>query len=416
MQTFLVPQLAWYGPRPFKLTLPDEWEVEVCHMAGYDRPAMKPKAIAAAIAAPNGVPPLREMARGKKEVVIIVDDMSRVTQTYKILPPILKELAKAGIRDSQIRIVMALGCHGAVGRVEFVKKLGKNAVSRFPVYNHNPFMNCTYAGTTATFGTRVCLNDEVMKCDLRIAIGSVVPHMFSGFGGGGKIILPGVASFETTLFNHRAHCQNAANQTGHPVSGMGLYKNNPMHQDIEEAAEFAGLDFFVNALVNEWGETVSLHAGGFKPAYAAALEEAKEHYRTKPSTGNDIAIANTFAKANEGLIGLVAAIGAVSREGGDVVLLANAPDGQVIHYLMGPFGTEQGGPLWSPNKVPPHLKREIVFTEYPNLAGEGWFDKSEKRNFVHKWSQVVDLLRQDHGKRARVALFPCAEIQYCSVT
>ena len=415
MQTFSVPQLAWYGARPFNITLPDEWEVEVCHMAGYNRPALDPRAIAAAISSPHGTPQLREMARGKKNVVIVVDDMSRVTRTYEILPPLLKELADAGIRDNQIRIVMALGCHNAVGRNEFVRKLGEEVLCRFPVYNHNPFMNCSYVGTTATFGTRVCINDEVMKCDLKIAVGSVVPHILSGFGGGGKIIMPGVAGFETVLFNHTAQCHYAANHKDHPVSGMGMYRNNPMHKDIEEAAELVRLDFFVNALVNEWGETVSLYAGGFRPAYAAAREEAKEHYRTKPTTGKDIAIANTFAKASEGLIGLAAAIGAVSREGGDAVLLANAPDGQVVHYLMGPFGTGYGGPLWSPNSVPSHLNREIIFTEYPDLAGEGWFDKSENRTFIHQWAQVVDLLWQSHGARARVALFPCAEIQYFTV-
>jgi nickel-dependent lactate racemase len=68
-------------------------------------------------------------------------------------------------------------------------------LKRFPVYNHNPFNNCVPIGTTKTFGTEVSINAEVMKSDLKIAIGGIVPHGMTGFGGGGKIILPGVASF-----------------------------------------------------------------------------------------------------------------------------------------------------------------------------------------------------------------------------
>jgi len=414
MQTFKLPQLAWYGTRSFDLTLPDEWQVEVCHMAGYNRPAMKPAAIAAAIAAPRGTPPLREMARGKQEVVIIFDDMTRVTRTYEIVPAILEELAQAGIVDSQIRFVMALGCHGAEDRIDFVKKLGADVVARFPVYNHNPFMNCSYVGTTRTYGTKVYVNDEVMKCDLKIAIGSVVSHVMSGFGGGGKIILPGVAGFETVVHNHRMLYRDLGQYKDNPVAGMGICDKNPMHKDIEEAAELSHLDFLVNALVNEWGETVSLYAGALKPAYAAALAEAKENYRTARPTGMDIVIANTFAKANESFIGLVTASGSVSREGGDIVLVANAPDGQVVHYLLGPFGNTSWGPVrQTPARIPRHVKHEIIFTEYPDLASQAWFDKSERLLFINQWPQVLDVLKKEHGPGTRVALFPSAEIQYC---
>ena len=77
-----------------------------------------------------------------------------------------------------------------MNRVDFAKKLGEETLSRFPVYNHNPFVNCVYVGTTS-YGTEVFINAEVMKCDLKITIGSIVPHIFAGFGGGSKIIMPG---------------------------------------------------------------------------------------------------------------------------------------------------------------------------------------------------------------------------------
>jgi nickel-dependent lactate racemase len=83
-----------------------------------------------------------------------------------------------------------------------VKKLGEEVVSRYRVYNHNAFGNCTYVGTTATYKTKVYINEEYMKCDLKIVIGSCVPHGVAGFGGGAKMIMPGLASFDTVNHHH----------------------------------------------------------------------------------------------------------------------------------------------------------------------------------------------------------------------
>jgi len=197
-----LPQLAWHGVKEFKVTLPESWEVEVCNMAGYNRPHLKPAGIKKAIANPIGIPPLQEYARGKKEVVILFDDMARVTRVAEMVPHVLEELAAAGISEKKIRFICACGCHGAMNRADFVKKLGEDVLKRFPVYNHNPFGNCTSVGKTKTYGTDVEVNEEVMSCDFKIAVGMVAPHPMSGFGGGGKIILPGVCSFKSIQHNH----------------------------------------------------------------------------------------------------------------------------------------------------------------------------------------------------------------------
>ena len=324
MSTIKLPQLAWYGRKEMELSLPDDWQVETVAMEGSDHPALAADAIKAAIGSPIGIAPLREMAKGKQEVAIIFDDMTRGTRTSDVLPAVLDELALAGISDKQIRFVCALGCHGAYTREHFAKKLGETAMARFPVYNHNAFGNCTRVGTTKTFKTDVNVNEEVMKCDLRIAIGSVVPHPMNGFGGGGKIILPGITSFETTRDNHMAHNEVARQQSrDQRVVGMGIFDDNPTRRDIEEAAELAGVDMMINCLINAWGETTAVFAGALKPAYAAAVEAAKEHYLTPQVTGKDIAIANTYTKANEGFIGGGIGLRAVAP-GGDVVLIANA--------------------------------------------------------------------------------------------
>ncbi len=412
MTVIALPQLAWYGQKKLEVSLPDSWQVEIGNMDGYNRPAMKPAEIKAALACPIGTAPIREMARGKHEVVIIFDDMTRVTRVAEIIPFVLDELAEAGIPDNKIRFVCALGCHGALTRLDFIKKLGEKIVARFPVYSHNPFAKGTYVGKTRTFGTEVYINEEVMRCDFKIAIGSVVPHRMSGFGGGGKIILPGVASFESIESNHRKLIQAMTEQREKPVIGMGLFDHNPMRLDIEEAAILAGLDVLIDGIINTWGETVALFAGALAPTYAAAIQAAKAQYLTPRLAGKDIVIANTFAKASEGFIGVNIAYTAVNRSGGDIVLITNAPEGQVTHYLMGSFGKTTAAPLRTPARPPKFVNHLIIYSEYPDLAGRGFFEDSEKVLYLSDWAAVRQSLQEFHGDNANVAVFPSAELQY----
>lgn len=332
-----LPQLAWYDTKEVEFPLPDSWQVEVCNMAGYNRPAMNRDQIRDCVTNLIGSLPLKELARGKSEVVIIFDDMTRVTRAADVVPFLVEELTAAGIPDNKIRFISALGSHGAMDRLDFIKKLGEETLARFAVYNHSPFGNCTYVGTTSR-GTRVFINAEIVKCDLKIAIGSITPHVVTGFGGGGKIILPGVSSLESIEAVHRLGIKAGREHPDKPVVGMGIFDDNPMRLDIEEAATLAGLDVKIDCIVNTWGETAAIFAGALIPAYAAAVQEAKAHYLTPRAEDKDIVIANTFAKANEAATGLMTAFPAVSSRGGDVVLICNAPEGQVTHYLLGwPF-------------------------------------------------------------------------------
>ena len=412
MPLITLPQLAWCGTKELELPLPDSWQVEFYNMAGFDRPSMKPDEIKLAIANLIGSPPIRELARGKKEVVIIFDDMTRVTRVAELVPFILEELAEAGIPDNRIQFICAVGTHMAWDRLSFVNKLGEAILARFPVYNHNPFDNCTYVGTTS-YRTDIYINAEVMKCDLKIAIGSVVPHPNTGFGGGGKIILPGVCSVETIEHFHRLEAEFKQKYPGKLISGMGVFDDNPLRLDIEEATALAGLDVKIDCLVNTWGETVAIFAGAPKPTWAAAVSEAKAHYLTLETKGEGIVIANTFVKANEAiLVGLNTAFSAVGDNGGDIVLIANAPGGQVTHYLMSDFGKTTSGKLKLLAKVPQNVNHVIIYTEYPDIAGRGNIEESDKVLFVNNWDDALQVLQQFHSVETKVAVLANAEIQY----
>lgn len=413
MQTISLPQLCWDGACAHDLTLPDTWQVDMCRMTGHDRPPLDAAELAGAVARPVGAPPIREGARGKRQVCIIFDDMTRPTRAAAIVPHVLEELRLAGIADGQVRFVCALGAHGALNRRDFARKLGEDVVRRFPVYNHNLLGNHASVGTTST-GVEVRINAEVAGCDYKISIGSVVPHAFAGFGGGAKMILPGVAAFETIRAMHRLKLDNAGDKTM-DFGAMGITAGNRIRETIEEAAGLAGLDFMIGAVVNDYGETVSLRTGAPRAAFEAAAEEGRSHYLTPPATDCDVVIANTFAKVSESEGGTITGFPALKVSGGDLVLVSNAPEGHVIHYLLGTWGSVSPGEFRLVVQLPPQVERLIVFNRYPDLTGAGYFSPAEKVLMVDRWDEVLRLLTERHGGGARVAVYPSAEIQYCGM-
>ena len=116
-----LPQLIWYGNTTLVLDLPEDWDVEYCPMHGAARPALSLAQMKAAILNPIGTQRLKDLAQGKKRVVIVFDDMTRPTRAYELVPIVLNELAAGGIKEEDITFVCAMGTHGALTMNEFRK-------------------------------------------------------------------------------------------------------------------------------------------------------------------------------------------------------------------------------------------------------------------------------------------------------
>jgi nickel-dependent lactate racemase len=308
-----IPQKAWYGDTELELTFPSSWDVHYLGMPMEHRASLSHAGIVRAFQEPIGTPPLVELARGKKDVVITFDDLTRPTRAYELVPYVLEQLHLGGIRDENIRFLAALGSHGVMNREEFAKKLGEEILDLFPVYNHNPYENCTRLGTTS-FGTPVSINSEFMSCDLKIGIGCIIPHWTRGFGGGGKLLMPGVAHIETIQANHGVLIRSGGLKDGTmrtalaPSVGWGKYDNNVMRFDIEEVVRMAKFDMIVNCIVNLRRETTDLFVGNPVDAHVAGVKLAKEVYPTSPVSNADVVVANAFMKANEAGIAVKVAV------------------------------------------------------------------------------------------------------------
>ena len=406
-----VPQFPWYGDTELELDFPDSWEVIVPQMAGKDAPKLSDKEIREAFLNPIGTPRIAELARNKKEVVILFDDLTRPTKIDGLLPYVLEELREGGIKDENIRFIAAIGAHGAMKLMDFSKKLGPEIPCKFLVYNHNPYENCTYLGKTSR-GTPVSINNEFMSCDLKIAIGSIVPHPTSGFGGGGKMVLPGVAHIDTIAANHRNLCQIA--ESGSIVlDTWGRVDDNAMRLDLEEVARMSGLDVSVNALVNLQRDTIGLFVGDLVEAHREGVKMARKVYATEAPSEADIVVANAYIKANEAALVVTLGSKMLKEAGGDLVVIGNIPEGQICHYLVRSFGKKMGGQLWGPQtKLPPRVKRMIALGPYLDKAGLDWVGPMDKIIIINSWAEILAMLKKSYGDKAKVVVTPDATLQY----
>lgn len=398
---------AWFLEKDIELAFPDNWEIVECRMIGHDRPALSDEAMRAAMVNPIESPRLSDLAKGKQKVAILFDDLPKPTPASRIVPFVLEELQAAGIRDDQIRFICAPGTHRPLIYPELVAKLGKEIVDRFPVFNHSVWENLVYVGTTSR-GTEVQVNREFMACDLRIGIGSLIPHGLAGFGGGGKLVLPGIAGMDTV---HSHHVKMAKSQD---LSGQrGEVNENIFRLDIEEAARLAGLHFKVDAVLNNKREVVGLYAGDFVAEHRVAAKLAAEVYHTVPEKDADIVVTNSYPDEPQ-FVRSTWCVNMSLRPGGDAVMLNYSHEGQNLHQWGGRWGTDYGGRGWTPGRRTQHLSnaaRLMVVGPHLSMYDRQELGAVEKVTHHTEWSEVLAELAGRHGPGSKVVVYPYAPIQ-----
>jgi nickel-dependent lactate racemase len=386
-----------------QIHFPDSWDVIELPMAGHGRPPLSDDEMRAAVQNPIESPRLSELSKGAKNICILFDDITKATPAGRIAQFVLEELYVGGITDDQIRFLCAPGAHRPSTNAEFVSKLGAEIVERFPVYNHNPWAHLEYIGMTRQ-GTPVHINKEFLYCDLRIGIGGIFPHLCAGYGGGGKIVLPGVCGMESISHHHLKVRQGWA---------VGNVESDFRH-GTEEAARMAGLCFKVDAVFNERCEVTGLFAGDVVAEHRAGSKLADEIYpTTKKVVDADIVIANAYPDEHQ-IMRTQWAFQESLREGGDAVIVCYIPNGQVLHQYSMRFGTEYGGPGWRLGLRQSKLsKARHLFFLAPSLSG---YDRQElairgKFTWAKEWSEILSSLEDHHGSGTQVAVYPYASMQ-----
>jgi len=230
-----------------------------------------------------------------------------------------------------------------------------------------------------------------------------------GFGGGAKLILPGVAGIETINQFHNQLYRDRSR------TGLGNFENNIMRAECDAAGDAAGLNFKVDCLINRRGRITNLYAGDFRATHLAGAEEGKTHYGAPFASGYDLVICNGYAKANESVIALGLGLQLIQIGKGTAVLICDAPEGQVPHYVMRSWGSDYGGRHYryrDPGFVPRFLKKLIVMAPQPDRASLDMICNRNDGIFVKSWPEVLEILEKDFPGNARVAILQDGTMQY----
>jgi nickel-dependent lactate racemase len=273
---------------------------------------------------PIGTKRLRLLASKGNRVAIVVDDATRAAPSDLMVPPVLDELNRAGVKDADITIIFACGTHRAVMAEERGKLLGEEVLSRVKAVNHDCRAgDQIFVGKTETLGTKVYLNKVFAEADVKVLTGDVCLHYYAGYGGGRKSVLPGVSGLETIQHNHASLV--------HPKARTGVLGGNPVHEDMVEAAKLAEVDFVLNVVQNSKGEIVKAFGGDLENAFNNGVKLVDEMYKVPIEQKADILVVSSGGhpwdiNLYQAYKGIDNALNAV-KPGGVIILVAECKEG-----------------------------------------------------------------------------------------
>ena len=359
---------------------------------------------------PIGSEKLSLLAKGKHDVVIVTSDITRPCPSYKILPAVLDELSAAGVKDSEITVVFALGSHRGHTEEEKRHLVGDAVFDRVACIDANA-SDCAHLGKTKR-GTPVDVFRKVAEADFRICLGNIEFHYFAGYSGGYKAIMPGVSTRDAIQSNHSLMVQ--------PGAYAGLLEGNPLREDIEDAGRICGVDFIVNVVLNEKKEIIRSVAGDVVKAHRVGCAFLDTLYKIEIERKADIVLvsAGGFPKdlnmyqAQKALDNAKHAV----RDGGVIVWVASCSEGfGEKHFEEWMTGHEKSSDMI------PHIRQNFILGGHKAAAialvlekasvilVSDLDDETVKKSHLtpaHSVDEALLIARQKVGQDAKLIVMP----------
>ena len=273
---------------------------------------------------PIGTPRLRELAKGKKKVVLVTSDHTRAVPSKITLPILLAEI-REGNPDADITILIATGLHRATTEAEQRRMFGDAIVDNEKIAINNAFDPTQFVNLcTLPSGADFCVNKLAVECDLLVTEGFIEPHFFAGFSGGRKSILPGICSQETVNENHSYKAISS------PYSNTGILEHNPIHEDMVYAARKVNVQFIFNVALNGEKKVIAAWAGDLEKAHAEGVKFIREWSQCSGIKGDIVVTSNGGYPLDQNLYQspkAVATAEACAGEDGVIIMVCSCCDG-----------------------------------------------------------------------------------------
>jgi nickel-dependent lactate racemase len=251
-------------------------------------------AVEQALDEPEGSRALSEMIPVSGRIAVLVSDLTRGTTAATVLIPALEYLENRGAGPERTTIYIASGMHRGQSCGEIEAQLGSRVAGRYRIIQHDArdAGSLLDAGTTSS-GTRCLFNREAAMSSLIVGVGAVSFHYFAGFGGGRKLILPGISGEETIIANHRRSLKKD------PAEGLsdgcrpGNLDGNPVHEDMIEGASLVPAPvFMINAVAGAGGEPAFVNAGDIDLSHRIAAARLLEKFTLRAGVRRPAVVAS----------------------------------------------------------------------------------------------------------------------------
>ena len=274
-----------YGKSTLEFTLPATMQATVAVSQPAEPLVDVPRAIHEALTHPIGTKPLRELARPGNRVCIVFTDITRASPDHLLVPALLGELEKAGVRDEDITLLCGIGMHRSSTQDEKIAKLGAQVLARYRVIDNEPQNPAALVDLGITpGGVPVQAHRAAVEADLLIATGIVEPHQYAGYSGGRKTLAVGAAGEALIAYTHGPAFVD------HPGTRLGRIEGNPFHEAVTEAARRVGLRFILNVVLDDDKRILRVTAGDTELAFQDLVAFAKSVYQVPIPHQYDIAI------------------------------------------------------------------------------------------------------------------------------
>lgn len=317
--------------------------------------------------------PLENWVKPTDNILIISDDNTRLTPSHKIIPVILKRLNSAGVPDSRISCIIALGTHRYMKEDEIKDKVGTEVFTRIKVFNHE-WRNSealSHMGVSRN-GTPLVVNTAAVAADVIIGLGAVVPHHISGFSGSSKIIQPGICGDSTTAETHILSCSGGGD------SFLG-FEDNPVRQDMDDMAEKIGLKTIFNVVMNSDGGVVGVFFGEMRQTFKKAIKLARRIYGVEYHETPDVVLANScpcdldFWQSHKSQYPAQRMV----KENGTIILCTPAPEGvSPVHTDLLSFTA------WPSREIKEAYRRGELKNGVATALAVAWAMVREKANVI----------------------------------
>jgi nickel-dependent lactate racemase len=346
-----------YEREKLSFSLPKGWTL----ISAVDKPPVPGVAdpiaeIRRALDHPIGSPKIEDLARPGMEVVLLFDDLQRPTPVHLAMPEILDRLNRAGVPDERITGICALGTHPIPTMEQLKKKVGDQVFSRLQghIFSHDPKASDNVIIGRTHRGTLVEVNRYVAFADLIIGVGECMPHPVAGFGGGFKIVMPGVCSYRSVASHHFTWMR-------HRSSRVNRLEGNSFFEEIVDAGRLSRMSFKLDFIINDKKEVIKAFAGDPVAEHREASNYAASLYLVPLQKLADITITSAFplevgVQATKALT----MAGFCTRSGGAIVWVAPQKEAGSILPLVKEMGSDESAGDFHrrliEGNIPDHLK------------------------------------------------------------